>query len=571
VGRPRVSIGRGSFLPIVAALVLAGLLLLWAGPLTPGDELPSFHEQICSLPEEMLTRIERGHLDGRSGDISILPKQPAYMASGAGGWSHSGPWDYLQRVPLVFYGPGIFDPQEVDRPVTLADVAPTQAALVRASFDSDGTSLEEVASLKASDLTREPPRLILTIVWDGAGWNGLDEFPDAWPHLKRLMDEGVSYTEATVGSSPSVTPSTHTTLGTGVFPDRHGITGIPVRGESGEVEDSFQKGESSSYLEAPAFAERWDEQTSNKALVGMVGYEPWHLGMIGQGAERPGGDKDDAVWLNIDTNEWITNTDYYTLPESVTDTGGLDRDLDSLDAADGMVDGDWGGRTDFISDRIHWEETPAFVHYHGRALRNLISKKGYGRDDVTDFLFTNFKQIDRVAHYFSMHADEVRDSMVASDQELGRLVDFLDREVGRGKYVVIVTADHGMQPDESETGGYGINPTALEEDIRAEFGDVLRGIWPTEAFVFPDKMEEAGVTVEEIARFIGDYRLGDNIAEEGTGGSFDDQDRLFELAVPSAMLTTTDCGGSEEATGSDSGGGLIPGEKEHGRLVFSPR
>jgi arylsulfatase A-like enzyme len=571
VSRPRVSFGRGSVLPIVAALVLAGLLLLWAGPLTPGDELPSFREQICGLPDEMLARIERGHLDGRSGDISILPKQPAYMASGAGGWSHSGPWEYLQHIPLIFYGPGIFDPQEVDRPVTLADVAPTQAALVRASFDSDGAALEEVASLKASDLTREPPRLILTIVWDGGGWNGLEEFPDAWPNLKRLMDEGVSYTEATVGSSPSVTPSTHTTLGTGVFPDQHGITGIPVRGDSGAVEDSFQKGESSSYMEAPAFAERWDEQTSNKALVGMVGYEPWHLGMIGQGAERPGGDKDDAAWLDIDTNEWITNADYYTLPEALTNTGGLDRDLDSLDAADGMVDGDWGERTDFISDRIHWEETPAFVHYHGRGLRNLISQRGYGRDDVTDFVFTNFKQIDRVAHYFSMHADEVRDSMVASDEELGRIVNFLDREVGRGKYVVIVTADHGMQPDETETGGYGINPTALEEDIRAEFGAVLRGIWPTEAFVFPDKMEEADVTVEEIARFIGDYRLGDNIAEEGTGGSFEDQDRLFELAVPSDMLTTTECEGSGEATGADSAGHRIPGGKEHGRLVFSDR
>jgi hypothetical protein len=150
-------------------------------------------------------------------------------------------------------------------------------------------------------------------------------------------------------------------------------------------------------------------------------------------------------------------------------------------------------------------------------------------------------------------------------------VDFLDREVGRGKYVVIVTADHGMQPDETKTGGYGINPTALEEDIRAEFGGVLRGIWPTEAFVFPDKMEEAGVTVEEIARFIGDYRLGDNIAEEGTGGSFEDQDRLFELAVPSDMLTTTECEGSGEATGADSAGHRIPGGKEHGRLVFSDR
>jgi arylsulfatase A-like enzyme len=537
----RVPFRRGPLVPIAAGLLLGGLVLLWAGPLTSGDELPGFREQICGLPDQWLTRIKRGHLEGRSGEISILPKQPAYMASGAGGWSHSGPWDYLQKVPLVFYGPGIFDPAEVDRPVTFADVAPTVAALVHASFDADGKPLEEVASLKASDLVRKPPQLVLTVVWDGGGQNALEEFPDAWPNLAELMKEGVSYTQAIVGSSPSVTPSTHTNLGTGVFPNRHGITGIPVRGDSGEVEDSFQKGESTSNLLVPTFAERWDEQNSNDALVGMIAYEPWHLGMIGQGAERAGGDKDDAAWLDIDTNEWIANEDHYTLPEAITKTGGLDRDLDTLDAADGMVDGDWGERTDFISDRIHWEETPAFVHYHGRALRNLIATEGYGKDDVTDLLFTNFKQIDRVAHYFSMHADEVRDSMVASDEELGRTVDFLNKEVGKGRYVVVVTADHGIQPDESEIDGYGINPTALEEDIRDEFGDVLRGIWPTEAFVFPDKMEEAGVTIADIARFIGDYRLGDNISEAGQGGGFDDQDRLFELAVPSDMLMTTEC------------------------------
>jgi arylsulfatase A-like enzyme len=569
--RPGASFGRGRVLPIVASLVLAGLVLLWAGPLTPEEELPGFRDQICAFPDEWLARIQRGHQEGRSGEISLLPRQPAYMASGAGGWSHSGPWDYLQEVPLVFYGPGVLEPQEVARPVTLADVAPTQAALVHASFDSDGRALDEVATLEASDLTRRRPRLILTVVWDGGGWNGLDEFPDAWPNLKRLMEDGVSYTEATVGSSPSVTPSVHTTLGTGVFPRRHGITGIPVRGASGDVQDSFQKGESASYIEVPTFAERWDEQSANEAAVGMVAYEPWHLGMIGWGAERPGGDKDDAVWLDIDTNEWITNPDFYSLPDAITDTGGLGRDLGELDAADGQVDGDWGERTDFISDRAHWEETPAFITYHGRALRNLIAQDGYGEDDVTDFLFTNFKQIDRVAHYFSMHADEVRESIVVSDEELGRTIDFLDEEVGRGRYVVVVTADHGMQPDETVTGGYGINPTALEEDIRAEFGDVLRGIWPTEAFVFPGKMEEEGVTVEEIARFIGDYRLGDNVDEDGAGGSFDDQDRLFELAVPSDLLTTTDCGPSGEALRRGEGPGDGPGGGEHRRLVFSHR
>ena len=539
---PRFRLGSARE-PLLLALGagLVGLaVVLWA-VLTSPEPLPSFHDQACALPHQWLARIQRGHLDGRSGEISLLPKKPAYMASGAGGWSHSGPWEYLQRVPLVFYGPGLIKPQEIDRPVTLANVAPTMGALLHSTFDADGGPLAEVASINSRTLLQKPPKLILTVVWDGGGWNGLDQWPDAWPNLRRLMNEGVSYTDATVGSSPSVTPSTHTTLGTGVFPDRHGITGIPVRGDDGTVEDSFQRGESSAYLRVPAFAERWDEQTNNKALVGMIGYEPWHLGMIGQGAERGGGDKDDAAWLNIETNEWITNPDHYTLPDALVETGGLQQDLDALDAADGKVDDSWRTQ-DILTDRDRIEETPAFVHYHGRGLRNLIAKEGYGRDKVTDLLFTNFKQIDRDAHYYSMEAPEVRDAMVASDEELGRIADFLDRRVGKGNYVIVVTADHGMQPDAPYVDGYGINPTALEEDIKAEFGPVLRGIWPTEAYVFPDNVKQEGVTVEELARFIGDYRLQDNVAEGDETGQFGPSDRVFAMAVPSAILKDLDCG-----------------------------
>ena len=521
----------------VLVVVVFGAGYAALGWLDREGPLPSFHEQACALPDEWLERIERGHFPGHSGDISILPRTPAYMASGAGGWSHSGPWDYLQRVPLVFYGPGLIEEGiEVDRPVTLADVVPTFAALVRGSVRSDGTRLHEVADLSAADLTREPPALVVTIVWDGGGWNALNQWPESWPVLQGLIDEGVSYTNATVGSSPSVTPSTHTTLGTGFFPSTHGISGIPVKDENGEVEDSFVKGESGRFLQVPAFAETWDEQNANESKVAMIGYEPWHLGMIGQGAERPEGDKDDAVWLNNEINEWKTNPEHYRLPTALVNTGGLAEDVEALDASDGQVDNSW--RDTILLERDRIEETPAFISYHARGLINLVRTDGYGDDDVTDFLFTNFKQIDRVGHYLSMGAEEVRLSIEASDEQLGNIVDFLDEEVGRGRYVLMLTADHGMQPDEEVNDGFGINPTHLEEDLKAEFGDVIRGVWPTEVFFFPEALESGEVSVEEVARFIGDYRVKDNFTEDTGGlGMFEADDRIFEMAIPADMLT----------------------------------
>ena len=530
---------------LVAALVVVAALL---GLVGDDEPLPSFGAQACSLPSSWLLRTQRGYFEPRSGQISILPRTPAYMASGGGGWSHSGPWPYLVDVPLVFYGPGLIPAVgDVDTPATSADIAPTLMRLMHGFYRMEGEPLDEVVDISGKSLRRDIPRLVVVVVLDGGGWNVLEQWEGDWPNLERLMDEGVSFTNANVGSSPSVTPAVHTTIGTGEFPWTHGVTGVPVRDEKGEVVDAFLKGESSRFIQVPALAERWDAQNDNAAKIAMVGYEPWHLGMIGKGAETPGGDKDDAVWLDIETNEWITNPDHYSLPASIAETEGLDEHLRELDAADGEVDDAWGEQ-EILDDPARWEETPAFIKYHTEAMMNLIEQDRYGADALTDLVYTNYKQIDRVGHYFNMDSQEVRQSLIETDAQLGVLVDFLDGQVGRGKYVVVVTADHGQQPDAADIDGYGIDPREVEADIDEEFGPITRAVWPTEIFLLEDEMAERDVTVEEVARFVGDYRLADNtqrpdMAIAGSG-ALEPESRVFEMAIPAASLPEIDCAGN---------------------------
>jgi predicted AlkP superfamily pyrophosphatase or phosphodiesterase len=504
-----------------------------------GDPDPSFTAQLCAIPEGWLTLTQRGYNEARSGQITLLPRQPIYMTTGSHGWTHSGPWDYLQKIPIVLYGAGIPEGQTISDPVTTADIAPTIAKMMDFPFDPEGTSLLD----PTDDRPRERPKLIVTVVWDGGGWNGLDQWPDAWPHLKALMQHGTVFTDAIVGSSPSVTPAIHTTLGTGRFPNEHGITGVPLRDESGTVVDSFNDGESARFIEVPTLAESWDEANDNRPLIGMVGYEPWHLGMIGKGAETPTGDKDDAVWVNRGSNHWVTNRDHYSMPETFRDQSDLPRRLDTLDIDDGVDDDHWGRVPLDVQSRI--EETPAFIEHHGQKLVDLIVEGGYGDDRVTDLLFTNFKQIDRVAHYYNMTAPEVRDVMVASDQQLDVLVDALDEHVGRDRYTLIVTADHGMQPDVEDLDAYAIDPNEVERDIATRFGPVVRAVWPTEVFLLEAEMEARGITVADVARFLSEYRLRDNTSSIGNkvlgSGSFGSNDRLFELAAPAELLESVTC------------------------------
>jgi len=526
----------------VALFVVAASLLGLFGDDAP---VPSFEAQACSLPRAWLERTQRGYFEPRSGQVSLLPRTPAYMASGGGGWSHSGPWPYLVDVPLVFYGPGLIEPLgDVETPATLADVAPTLMTMLHGFYRTEGTSLAEVAEFSGRSLKQDIPRLVVVVVIDGGGWNVLRQWPRDWPNLARFMRDGVSFVNANVGSSPSVTPAVHTTLGTGEFPWTHGITGVPVRDEKGEVVDAFLKGESSRFIQVSTLAERWDAQNRQKAEIAMVGYEPWHLGMIGKGAETPGADKDDAVWLDIETNEWITNPDHYRLPPSVEATGGLAGYVKELDAADGAVDGAW--RDNEILDQTdRLEETPAFIRYHTDAMLNMIDDEGYGDDSITDFVFTNYKQVDRVGHYFNMKSQEVRDSLIETDRQLGVLARFLEAKIGRGKYAVVVTADHGQQPDAADIDAFGIDPTEVEADIDEEFGPITRAVWPTEVFLLEDEMTKRDVTVEEVARFLGDYRLADNTQRPdmvvGGAGEFEADSRLFEMVIPAAMLPSLRC------------------------------
>lgn len=533
---------RGGRATRVVVVALAATLFAGVGVMVLdafSDPAPSFEAQLCGMPRAWLELTQRGYHEPRSGQITVLPRQPIYMSTGALGWTHSGPWDYLQRVPLLFYGPGrVPSGVEVDDPVTTADIAPTIAAMLGTKIDADGDVLGD-----AVGSTDSPLRLVVTVVWDGGGWNGLRQWPEAWPTLKRLMSEGVNYTNAIVGSSPSVTPAIHTTLGTGSFPATHGVTGVPVRDEAGTVVDSFNDGKSARFIEVPALAEIWDESNDNDALIAMIGYEPWHLGMIGQGAETPGGDKDDAVWVNRGSNHWVTNGDHYSIPPTFRDQSDIQARLDELDIVDGKDDNRWGRVP--LDEQTRIEETPAFVEHHGQKLVDLMTDEGYGEDRVTDLLFTNFKQIDRVAHYYNMAAPEVRDVMVATDRQLGVLVDALDSEVGTGDYVVVVTADHGMQPDVEALDAYAIDPNEVERDIAARFGPVVRAVWPTEVFLLDEEMAARNVTVEDVASFLSEYRIRDNAGSLRNkvlgSGSFSPNDRLFELAAPARMLETVSC------------------------------
>ena len=116
-----------------------------------------------------------------------------------------------------------------------------------------------------------------------------------------------------------------------------------------------------------------------------------------------------------------------------------------MDQADGKLDGLW--RANAIDQLLKGFDTPARTPYQERVVETVIQHEGFGKDDMPDLLYLNFKEIDYVSHVWSMNSLEMRDAVVAQDLALKRFVPFLNQQVGKGNWAMVLTADHGAMPD----------------------------------------------------------------------------------------------------------------------------
>lgn len=159
----------------------------------------------------------------------------------------------------------------------------------------------------------------------------------------------------------------------------------------------------------------------------------------------------------------------------------------------------------------------------------------------------NYKLIDEVGHIWSMNSPEMRDSVRVQDEYLKKFVDFLNRQVGKGNWVMVVTADHGAVPSPKVSGAFQISSGAMANVLKAKFdndGDsvpVFEGIYQTGIFVNTDELRQNGYTLDDVARYIM------TLTETQTAGvgvvvpPDEQSDLVFQAAFPSAIMHTLPC------------------------------
>lgn len=341
------------------------------------------------------------------------------------------------------------------------------------------------------------PKLVVGVVVDQMCYDYLYRF---YPNFskngfKRLMDQGSHFRNVTYNYVPTYTGPGHASIYTGTTPANHGIVANdwhhrPFNRETNCVGDTTTQtvGSTSTYgqcspqfLRANTITDQLRLTYPNSKVVGVS--------IKDRSAILPAGHlSNGSYWYDYQTGNFITSTFYKTaLPDWVNQ-------FNSKRLMSSMVKQPWnllytsdkyqyanqdnspyevlvGGKTtpvfpyDFSAlDSTKQKELftilPAANSYLTQFAQAAMNGENLGKDAITDFLTISYSTPDIAGHAFGPYSLEMEDMYYRLDLELAALLAYLDKTVGKGQYVLFLTADHAVVPvpqfleDKNLPGGY---------------------------------------------------------------------------------------------------------------------
>jgi predicted AlkP superfamily pyrophosphatase or phosphodiesterase len=329
------------------------------------------------------------------------------------------------------------------------------------------------------------PKLVVLLVVDQMRGDYVDKFLGQWHGgLRRLVEEGAWFHDAAYPYAGTETCVGHTTISTGAFPSTHGIvanawwdrdsakavtcTADPQVKNVDYAGTSVIGGDSAWRMEVPSFAEELKFQSGGPTRVVS-------LSLKARAAITMAGHKADAaVWFDARAGAWTTSSAYAMAPfvEEYAKGHPVKEDLGKTwaltlppsgyfyeERATGAVaPAGWeltfphalrgkGGSGDADPEFYEqWGSSPFADTYLTKLAETGVDSLQLGRGKGTDFLAVSYSVVDYVGHEFGPRSWEMQDILLRLDRDLGELFEHLDNTVGRGNYVVALSADHGVVP-----------------------------------------------------------------------------------------------------------------------------
>jgi predicted AlkP superfamily pyrophosphatase or phosphodiesterase len=350
------------------------------------------------------------------------------------------------------------------------------ALLVSCATNDDKSTHQDVLG---EEVAR--PKLVVGIIVDQMRPEYLYRFYSKYGQggFKRLMSEGFVNKNTHYNYIPTFTGPGHASVYTGTTPEIHGIIGNDWYSRSLKrsiycAEDSTVSSTGSNGKEGKMSPRNMLTTTITDELKLSTNYRSKIIGISikDRGAIMPAGHMADAAyWYDHSSGKFITSSFYMNeLPSWL-------KDFNDLNVADQYLDGIWNPLlpieqyVESSKDNTPYEkvfagkETPEFP-YNLKELSeksnkyDLLTKTPFGNSiltDVayaalqgenlgkgkfTDFLAISYSSPDKIGHDFGLRSIELQDTYLRLDSEIEGLLNYLDKEIGKGNYLVFLTADH---------------------------------------------------------------------------------------------------------------------------------
>ena len=346
-------------------------------------------------------------------------------------------------------------------------------------YPTAGSQASQGAASAPQTALSRAPKLIVLIVADQMRADYITRFRGDWTGgLKRLVSEGAWFSNAAYPYLLTDTCPGHATIATGAFPHTHGAiinewwdrasgtrmscTEDPNSTNVGYLTKAIG-GDSGYRLQVPTFADEMRRQRGSR-IVSVAGKDRAAIMLAGHAGDA-------VAWLSPTFDYWETSTAFSQASNGIVKSfllaNPLEADLAKTwdrmlappryrssddDPDEGRV-GTWGAAFPHVLSakadaEFHeeWRRSPFADAYIGKLATTLAEGLRLGTGDSTDVLTISFSATDWVGHKFGPESQEVQDTLARLDAVLGTLFHNLDERVGRGNYVVALTADHGVTP-----------------------------------------------------------------------------------------------------------------------------
>ena len=323
------------------------------------------------------------------------------------------------------------------------------------------------------------PKLVVGLVIDQMRWDYLYRFSNLYGQdgFKRLLNHGFSCENTMIPYVPTYTAPGHASIYTGSVPAIDGIIGNfwydkSINASVYCTDDSTVSGTGTTSAAGKMSPKNlWvttitDElRLSNNFKSKVIG-----IAIKDRGAILPAGHSANAAYW-FDAGKWVTSSHYMAaLPAWVNDFNKKDEagnfmsknwntllpiEKYTLSTTDdkpyeGTIPGEQKNTFPHKLAQITTGKYEAFKYTPFAATftfdfaKRAIENEQLGENTVTDFLAVSISSTDYTGHAFGGNSIEIEDTYLRLDKDIADFLNYLDAKMGKGNYLLFLTADHGV-------------------------------------------------------------------------------------------------------------------------------